>query len=368
MERGYFKKPIIATIWVVLCYLLLALSICHGEDKGNEPQGPPPVPVKVGQVLQETVSEQITLVGTTEPIARSNVAAEISGLVEEFPVREGDFVKKGEVLVRLRSSDLRLRLKSAEAAREKVRAKLVFAEKELTRYSTLKNADSIAARRYDEALYQEQSLGQELLRTEAEIELLRDDIKKMTVLAPFSGFVAKEHTQVGEWLPTGGPREVVTLLDMGQVRITVDVPERYAVQLLPQSPVRVLVASLSNEPLLGKISAILPEGDANARTFPVRVTLTNTDFRIRAGMEAKATFSLGTTRDALLVPKDAIVTAGTNRLVYMVGSSTAQPVNVQVIGYYDGNVAVEGSLEPGDRVVIRGNERLRPGQPVEVID
>ena len=367
MGQELCSKIIFCVTWIALFFFAAAGSTVHAQDEGDKPQGPPPVPVRVASVIQDTVSEQITLVGTTEPIARSKVAAEISGLVEAYPVREGDFVEKGQVLVRLRSNDLKLRLKSAEAAKEKVRANLVFAEKELTRYSKLKDTDSIAASKYDEALYQEQSLQQELLRAEAEIELLKDDIKKMTVGAPFSGFVAQEHTQVGEWLPTGA-QGVVTLVNLEHVRITVDVPERYVVQLVPESPVRVLVASLSNEPFVGKISAILPEGDANARTFPVHVTLANPDLKIRSGMEAKATFSLGTTKDALLVPKDAIVTAGESRLVYMVGSSTAQPVNVQVIGYYDGNVAVEGSLKPGDSVVIRGNERLRPGQVVEILE
>jgi multidrug efflux pump subunit AcrA (membrane-fusion protein) len=84
-------------------------------------------------------------------------------------------------------------------------------------------------------------------------------------------------------------------------------------------------------------------------------------------MEARTTFNLGTKKNTLLVPKDAIVTAGANRLVFVVGSKVAQPKNVQVSGYYDGHVAVEGALKPGDLVVIRGNERLRPGQPVEIL-
>ena len=353
------------TIWFGLFYLFLMNSISYAQDKANKPEGPPPVPVRVAPVTQGSVSEQITLVGTTEPIARSTVASEVSGLVEEFPVREGDFVKKGEVLVRLRSTDLVLGLKAAVAAREKVRANLQFAEKELNRYSKLMNTDSIAARKRDEALYRFQSLEQELVQTEAKIELLEDDIEHKKILAPFAAFVAKEHTQVGEWLAEGGP--VVTLVDLGQVRITVDVPERHAVKLLRQTPVRVVVASLSKKPFSGKISAILPEGDSNARTFPVRVTLANPDLKIRSGMEARATFNLGTRKDALLVPKDAIVTAGANRLVFVVASSVVQPVTVRVIGYYDGNVAVEGSLKPGDRVVIRGNERLQPGQAVEIL-
>jgi RND family efflux transporter MFP subunit len=363
MKRTYAWRLIWSAIPFCL-FVLLPFSLSRGE----EAEGPPPVPVQVAQVVQQTVSEQIALVGTTEPVARSEVAAEISGLVKEYPVREGDFVQKGKLLVRLRASDLKLRLKAARALKEKVRANLVFAEKELGRYEKLKDADSIEARKYDEALYQKESLEHELVRTQAEIELLEDDMSKTTVVAPFSGFVAREHTQVGEWLPAGGPREVVTLLDLGHVKITVDVPERYVVQLVAQSLVRVLVPSLSDQPFLGKISAILPEGDPNARTFPVHVTLENPDLKIRGGMEAKVTFNLGTSRDAVLVPKDAIVTAGANRLIYLVNHGVAQPMNVQVIGYYDGNVAVEGPLKPGDTVVIRGNERLRPGQPVKVLE
>jgi RND family efflux transporter MFP subunit len=315
--------------------------------------------------MEEMVSDQITLVGSTEAIARSTVAAEVSGLVEDFPVGEGDFIKKGELLARLRSTDLALRLKAAEAAKEKVRSNLLFAEKELSRYTKLKGTDSIAESRYDEALDQHQSLKQELFRTEAEIELLKDDIRKKRVVAPFAGFIAEEHTQVGEWMDVGGP--VVTLVDLGHIRVTVDVPERYAVQLSRKSPVRVVVASISNEPFTGEISAILPEGDLNARTFPVRVELLNPKFEIRSGMEATATFNLGAKRNALLVPKDAIVTAGTNRMVFVVSGNAAQPVPVRVIGYYDGNVAVEGPLQPGAQVVIRGNERLRPGQPVQIL-
>jgi multidrug efflux pump subunit AcrA (membrane-fusion protein) len=68
------------------------------------------------------------------------------------------------------------------------------------------------------------------------------------------------------------------------------------------------------------------------------------------------------------MPKDAIVTQGNNKLVFFVADGRAMPVNVKVLGYYDGNVAVEGNLTPGTQVVIRGNERLRPGQAVLVIE
>jgi len=345
--------------------LCLTWGITSGAHGGEKPQGPPPVPVQVAPVTEDTVSEQISLVGTTEAVARSRIAAEISGLVEEFPAREGDSVKKGQVLAKLRSTDALLRLKAAQANREKVLANIGFAEKELARYAALKEANSIATRNYDQIWFDHKSLEQERVRTEAEIDLLKDDIKKKSVAAPFSGFIAEEHTEVGEWLPVGG--SVVTLVDLSRVRITVDVPERYVVKISPDSPVRILVASLTDQPFQGKVSAILPEGDPNARTFPIHVSLPNAGALVKSGMEARVSFNLGTTKNTLLVPKDAVVTTGGNRLVFVLASSMAQPVPVKVTGYYDGNVAVEGPLKPGDLVVVRGNERLRPGQPVEIL-
>ncbi len=363
-EKG-FCRSCAGAICVVLSYLWLTGGMTYGADKGETSKGPPPAPVRTALVVEDTVSEQITLVGTTEAAARSMIASEASGLVQAFPVREGDFVKKGRLLAKLRSADALLRLKAAEASREKILANIGFVEKELARYLALKETDSIAARKFDEVWYEHQSLKQEQRRADAEIELLQDDIHKKSVLAPFSGFVAKEHTQVGQWVAVGGP--VVTLVDLARIRIVVDVPERHMVRIMPDSPVRVLLTSISEDSFLGKISSVLPEGDPYARTFPVHVSLENGDFKIKAGMETRATFHLGNEKRVLLVPKDAVVTSGAGRSVFVVSGDAVQAVPVKVTGHYDGNAAVEGSLKAGDQVVTRGNERLRTGQPVSII-
>ena len=336
-----------------------------GSDISKQ-QGPPPVPVRVAIVQKKMVSNQISLVGTTEAMANSTVAAEVPGIVDYYPVREGDFVKKGALLVRLRSTDLKLRLKGAIAAQEGIRANLINAEKELARFSKLKDTDSIAARQYDEALYNHNALLQEFLQKEAEVDRLEYEIEQKEVFAPFSGFIAEEFTQVGEWINSGGP--VVGMVDLEKIRITVDMPERYVVMLLPQSEVMVMIKSLSNNLFPGRMYAVLPHGDRNARTFPVRINLANPEYKIKSGMEAIVTFSLSGTKSALLIPKDAVVIAGNNRLVFSLSGDKVIPVNIEIVGYYDGSVAVEGGLKPGDKVVIRGNERLSPGQTVLVLE
>ena len=362
----HYRKPRHAEIFcgfIAVIFLITkpsAAAAAGPTSPGNE-QGQP---VQVATVENRQVSEQISLIGTTAAVAESTVAAEIPGIVEQYPIKEGDFVKKGQLLAKLRTTYLNLRLKGARAARERVLANLKNAEKELARVSKLRDTNSVAEKAYDEALYAHRGLIQELLQNEAEIEQLVYEISQTTITAPFSGHVAHEHTQIGQWLATGSP--VVTLIDLGQVLVTVDVPERYAVKLQPQGSADVAIRSLSEEMLIGNPYVILPEGNPAARTIPVKVQVNNPKFEIRSGMEARVTFSLGDLRIALLVPKDAIVTSGNNRSVFTLLDGKAQPVAVIVKGYYGGDVAVEGHLKPGDRVVIRGNERLRPGQAVIV--
>jgi RND family efflux transporter MFP subunit len=348
---------------IVTAIFLFSDPAALAQDPGKE-KGPPPSPVQVATVKTDMVSNQVSLVGTTEAFSESTVASEVSGVVKFFPVKEGDYVKKGDLLVNLKETELKLRLKGAVAAKKRIQANLQNAEKELKRVSKLKETNSIAEKQYDTAFYTYLALSQELLQNESEIDLLNYEIKQQKVLAPFSGFVAKEHTQIGEWINKGGP--VVTLLNLDNVQITVDVPERYSVLLAPQGNVNVSIKSVSNKPFSGKIYAVLPQGNPNSRTFPVRIHLENPDHNIKSGMETIVTFNLADKKSAILIPKDAIVTSGDSRMVFLVNGGKAVPINVKVLGYYDGGVAVEGNLKPGDQVVIRGNERLRPGQPVVI--
>jgi RND family efflux transporter MFP subunit len=323
------------------------------------------VPVKAARVTQGLVSEQISLVGTAEAIATSTVAAEVSGIVEYFPVKEGDAVKQGDLLVRLKDTDLRLRLKAAQAARAAIQANLENSLKELDRISKLRETNSISGTKYDTAFYAHLVFEKRLQQSDAEIEQIEYEINRKRVLAPFSGFVAKEHTQIGEWINPGGA--IVTLLDLGEFRLTVDVPERYVVNLLPDSRVSVMVKSISSDPLSGRVYAVLPRGDAAARTIPVRISMRNPGLKIKSGMEAVVTFTLANKKNALLVPKDAVVMSGSDRVVFKVLNGQVVPVMITILGYYNSAVAVEGDLKPDEWVVTRGNERLRPGQAVEIV-
>ena len=172
------------------CFLLMLF--CWILSPVGLAQSPPPVPVRVAAVEEKTVATQISLIGTTEAVKASRVASEVEGIVEQFPAKAGGFVSKGDTLAQLRDTGLKLRLEGQLADRKRIQADLHLAERELKRAEKLKKSKTIAQKKYDQALFEHQSLQQALKKSEAEIKYIRYQIKQKKILAPFSGFIAAE--------------------------------------------------------------------------------------------------------------------------------------------------------------------------------
>ncbi|MBC2710125.1 MAG: biotin/lipoyl-binding protein [Desulfosarcina sp.] len=167
----------ISTKTMRLFILLLAATIALpvsglSQDKSGAANRRPPSPVTVVPVVEQSIARQVTLVGSVEAVATSMVAAEVGGVVEAFPAKEGRRAKKGDLLVRLKKRVLELELKGRVAERERIKANLENAQKELERVGRLRENNSIPQRTYDDALYSHRALSQALLVAESQIETL----------------------------------------------------------------------------------------------------------------------------------------------------------------------------------------------------
>ena len=350
---------------ILVWAIALSATIGLGNPSSYAQKGPPPAPVKVGEVTKTKIAPQVLLIGTAEPVITSVVASEINGRVQKFSVGEGDFVKKGAVLAQLDDSTLRIELKGALANKAEAEALLRRARADLKRSSELLASKTIADKKYTDDLAEVESLEARMSRFEAEIEHNQDAIRKKTIHAPFSGFVVKEHTQVGQWVDQGGP--IVTLSDLSSIDVMIDVPERYIPKIKPGANTTVQVDALNPEKFRGNISAIIPVGDSAGRTFKVSVSMQNPGNRIKGGMLCRVGLPIGKPTSVLAVPKDAVVNVGQRHMLFVVQDGKAQPLPVQLGNASDGLIEVRGPVQPGMQVVTRGNERLRPGQPVKII-
>lgn len=325
------------------------------------PQGP--APVGWTEAREHRIRRTVSLSGTVDTRRTSVVASEVEGLVVELAAREGDLVREGAVLVRLRQQDLELRLAARKADLVEAQARLELAERTRDRRQELFESDVISRERLDDAATELAAWQGRVASLEAEIAQVEDDLDRSVVRAPFTGIVVEEHTQVGEWIPVGGP--VVELQDVDELEVELDVPERYFAELASGAPAHITFEALPGVEIEGAIGAVIPRADRESRTFPVKVRFRNRGHRAAVGMLAQVAFPVGEPFAAVVVPKDAVVREGRREFVYRVRDGEVERLEV-TSGTGAGQwIEIRGPIEVGDRVVTRGNERLRPGQPIE---
>ena len=357
-------------IWinVFLCLILIPTlnTGCGEQQAAQSPKGRPPSPVRVAAVVHQEVQRSVTLVGTVEPWKRSVVASEIEGLVMEFLVEEGMPVKRGQILAKLRTTRLTIRLNSALASHREAKTRYEQAGKDLVRVKALFEKELVTQKEYDDAIAEESALRQRLNQLQTMINQVRDELAKSRIMAPFAGWITKEFTEVGQWVEAGGP--VVELVDLARLQVEVPLPDRFVRDVRVNDPVSVVFDGLPGYQAKGRVFSVVAQADLTARTFPIKVEIPNPDSSIKSGMVSRVTLLVGDPYQALVVPKDSLVLRGGKQFVFLVEEGKVNQIPVTPVLHLNGVVEVTGDLQPGMTVVVEGNERLLPGQPVRILD
>ena len=327
---------------------LLLLTLLPGVLLAQER---PPTPVIVAEVLEQPLVQDLSFVGHIQPRRSSRVAAETEGQVVERFKDAGQAVHTGDPLFALANEPLRAALAEAQAD---------FALRQFNhdRSRQLRPTDGVSEQDLRYHAY-------ELARAEAKLTGLQAQVANLLVRAPFSGHIIRTFTEVGQWVGRGG--EIAQVISIDTVRVIVEVPERHVPQLALGDRVAIVVDALGSDPIAGLVTAILAEGYASSRTFPVVVEAANPKGRMRSNMSAQVRFQIAPTEASLLVHKDALVSSPQGPVVYLARDGKAVQHAVETGLAHKGYVAVAGELAPGDLAVVRGNERLTDGQAVRII-
>ena len=346
-----------------LCVSLLLLAVSSvGPAWAQEGR---PAPVKVTRAIRAEVRRTVELTGSVEARRSSLVATEVAGLVVEIFVREGDRVRRGQSLARLKQVSVDLRLLAHKGEADEARSRLALARSAHQRASDLFEQELISVAQLDNAVSELAAWQGRVAQLEAELELLEVERAVTTVRAPFAGVIASKEVTEGEWITAGGT--TFELVDTENLELALEVPEALVSGIEPGGRVSIVFDALAGLEVEGVVRAVVPRADRQSRTFPVKVDLSNSNGRIGVGMLARARLAVGYAENAVMVPKDALVSRGTSKKVFTLGENgVARSVPV-VTGSADGLwIAVEGGIEEGDTVVIRGNERLQDGQAMAV--
>ncbi len=360
--------------------------------------------VVVDAVKREPLTQTFTVIGRIVVSQRGVVAARTVGSVAEMRARVGDRVRKGDVLAVLDRNRLiwkrdlakaqvqaekaglanaEARFEVAEARVATAEARLVLARQELTRLEKLRNSVAYSQARHDDlrqaaavarsevdearavvreavSIIDQSRAG--ILRAMANLHLAEDDLANAEVRAPFDGVVTLRHTEAGAFLEVGD--DVVTLVNDRDLEIEADVPYNRLAGLAPGVEIGIRLDDGSRHTAV--VRAIGVEENPKTRTRPVRFTpsFAETTRDFADGQSAVLDLPIGPSRGVVSVHKDAIIRSQGDAIVYVVidGAAEMRPVELgEAIG---GRFEVLSGLDPGDLVVVRGNERLMPGQAV----
>jgi RND family efflux transporter MFP subunit len=364
-------------VTVILMSWLAVLAACN-SGHAEKPQTPDVVrDVGVYQVASAKVPDAIVALGTVHASETAQLAPQIMATVLSVNVHEGDTVRKGQVLAVIDAAQAQAGVERAKAAVAAAQQELAAAENDrslaestLKRYTTLFERRSVSPQEYDEvrarvqgATARAQAAASGKAQTEAALAQANTALEYARIRAPFDGIVTERRVDPGTMASPGVP--MLTVEGTGKYRIEVAVDESSVKYVKMGVSVPVSVDAYPDQRIEGPVVQIVPAADPASRSFTVKVELPRLRL-LRSGLSVRAMFPRGE-RDAVLIPRTAVIRRGALQGVYVVCSSELAELRYVTLGEINGDrIEVLSGLGTQDAVVQEPAERELGGKRVEV--
>lgn len=339
-----------ALMLAALLFFMTALAACgdsKSEAKGTK-QEAPAIPVSIEVVEPVTLKDVMVLPGTAESYQDVLLASELDGQVQWTGAREGDHVKKGQLLAKIDVDSNKAAMDSAQAAYDLARG-------QAERRQKLHQRKVVPQEDLDKALTQ-------MALAESDLQRAKIAYQKGFVHSPIAGMINKLYVDPGEYVRRGDP--LAEVVDVARIRIKCNVPEMDVRFLKPGQQAMVFVDAFPDDKRLGALSFVAYKADPVTKTFEVWVDVENQGGHIRPGMIARAAFLRREIADAVTAPLTALVDKGGERNVFVEkdGKAESRKVEIGVISL-DRAQILQG-LQAGDRLVVQGQKQLEEGMRV----
>jgi len=264
-------------------------------------------------------------------------------------------------VARIEDTAIRLRRDELLAQVESVRARLKYLESEERRYVQLAESNLAAATKLEETLSDRDVSRSDLQVAKARLAQVEDQLARTRIRAPFSGIVVERLMMPGERVDTG--KNVVRMVDQQHLEVIARAPLEYYSFVSPGQQLELRTGSVITSGLVRTVVAV---GSENTHQFELRLDIESDRFPVGQTLRVSVPTSLA--RDALVVPRDALVLRPEGISVFVVDKNQKAKQVMVTTGIGSGEqIEVSGDLDDGDTVIIRGNERLRPGQTVNIM-
>lgn len=344
-------------------FLLLLSAILLLANTSASAQEMPPANVVVTQVTQEVIAENQSVIGYLYYERISNISTELAGLVQKVAVNQGDRVMKGDVLVHLDTEILEKEIALKKARIEQVNLRINNAGKNFNRLETLYKQAGVSEKDFDDALYAYQDAQKEKQALEEELGKLLIQKKRSVILAPFDGIVLSKNVDSGAWVQQGS--ELVRIGSTSDLYVRAPIAENLLQFIENGQEVPVTITAF-NKQVSGKIKDIDPVADVKTKNIFLKINIPPLD-RVAANMSATVFVPTSEKQTLSIIPRAALIKFQGKDFIYTVKEDKATILPVNIVTFLGDRVGVDNPyMVPGMPVVIEGNERLRPDQPVHI--
>jgi len=338
--------------------LFLALTFATAVMDGAAAADEPPVPVVVTEARMEKFAANLTATGTVISRNDARISGEVGGTLA-WIAEPGAAVKRGAAIARIDTERLMLALRDNEAAVKRLEAQLDLLATQRKRLQTL-GSNVVSQSQLDEAASRERMAEQDVEQARVARDRARLDVNRATVRAPFDGIVAERLQQSGEFVSSGTP--LLRLVNDGDLEVVARAPLTMADAVGAGAVAQLIDGDRKSS---GTVRAVIPVGDERSRMVELRIALTDRSWRV--GAPVRVEIAPRHLKAVVTVPRDAVILRqGASYVMRVKSDNTAERVAVNIGPGHANQVQIDGTLQAGDRIVVRGAERLQPGQTVKV--
>lgn len=357
--------------------LVATVTRLTGTD--SQPAGaPPPVrrapaaaPVRIGQAVRRDLDVIRRTPGTVIANTMVQVTSQVQGIIERAAFKEGQFVKKGELLFQIDPRPFQAALAQAQAQLAKDRAQLASAQADADRAVMLAQRGIVSEQQRDQLVAAAKALQATIASDQAAINIAQLNIEYSQIRSPVDGKTGPILIQPGNLVQANSTSPIVTIAEIQPVRISFTLPQSDLGLILARQRENALVAvsdvkDASGMPVSAPVDFVSNAISDKSGTVELRATFPNEDLTFLPGQLVNITVVLDKIHDAVVVPHDAVNDGPDGSYVYVVANGRARMQPVKVVFDDSANVAIEGGVKPGDTVITDGQLRVNPGDAVNV--